>query len=512
MVSRILVLYISIILWEGAGTAAQPLKGEEANRWQAACSLAQQGRLDQALQGFKSVLEERNDLNLYHQAGALLVRQGGQVQATELYLWGRRGLKQPKAFADRLAEIYQAQQKYDRAVAELMNLLPTQFDLARLKLTEIGRNIGWVKTASLVEPNIKGSGDAGWLVLGGLYLSAKDDRRAWGAFSRMRDVGRLRKAVDQMLAAGIPVKKQIEVMEHYLARISGPDLGLLEKLGRLYMEARQFTKAQDIFTRMLTLNRPLATVLSARALLKQGDHSNALAVLDPMRRGRSWPDTLRWEADMLVAQARLISGDPAAAAGAYRSMAGDTKVSIEFRQRAAFKMAEAHLMSGQVDSALADYRRVLDLGLGGDLSNDAMLRVILISEHKADKIEGLKLFGRGLMEKAGARYDPAAGSFSLVAEKYPGTTLADQALLELALMRQEQGEIQGAAGIWQRLAESAWEPALSCRASYQQGMILRYELNREEEATEVWRQAIIKHPDFSWSDLMRQELAGYNNP
>ncbi len=503
-ISTAILCYLSIGVFT---VSAQPLRGNEAKRWQAAWSAAQQGRYQEALEGFKTALENNADQHLFVQAGSLLQRQGAVAQAEELYLWGRARLNQPRVFADRLAGIYQSRQKYDLAAAEWMRLLPSQAELVKARMLEIGQNIGLPKAAALAEANIKNAGDPGWLVVGSLHLAAKNDRQAWGSFRRIKDIGMQRRAVDQMLAAGLPGANLIPVLEEFLARREGRDQDLLAKLGWHYMEALQFQKALEVFSRMLPLDRPLATVLMARASLRQGDHARTIRLLDEKDKGKPWPDSLRWEACFLEAQARLMSGDAMAAAGIYRKTAADSTVGREIRQKAFYLLAELGLMSGEVDSALAGYRRAVQLGLEGELSNDAMLRMILISEHKADRMKALAVFGRGLGERARHDFAGAARSFSQAAEEHPGTTLADQSLLELAQMLQEEGAYRKAAEAWGRLAESASDQQVSCRASYQQGMVLKYHLNRAAEAADVWRKAVVKSPDFSWSDLMRQELA-----
>ncbi len=508
VVKKIVPLILSIACLVGTEIVGQPLKGEESRRWQSAWAAAQQGRHQEALDGFKAVLEKKADQNLFLQAGGLLARQGAVSQAEELYRWGRARLKQPHVFADRLAELYQSQLKYDQAVSEWMMLLPAQRDLVRAKLMEIGQTLGWPKTAALAEANVKGGGDAGWLVLGGLYLAARDDRQAWGAFSRIKDPGLLRQAVDQVLASGLPASRQIPVLEEYLAESGQKDQDLLARLGWHYMEARRFQKASEVFSKMFSINRPLAVVYMSRARLLQGKPAEALQILAQGGQGKVWPDSIKWEARFLEADAWFMAGKPALALAAMRAAAGDSSDGSALRQKAAFKLAEFYMMSGDIDSALASYRRAVSLGIGGEASNDAMLRILLISEHKADRMEWLELFGRGLGEKAGLDINRADRSLSQVAEKNPGTTLADQAMLELALMRQELGEHRQAADAWRRLAEIASDPQLACRAAYQQGIILRYQLAKPDEAAEVWRQAVVKHPDFSWSDLMRQELAG----
>jgi len=491
----------SFALW------SQPLKGEDARRWQAAWSACQQGRNREALEGFKAVLDGKKDQGLFLQAGALLARQGGQEQAEELYLWGRARLKQPKAFAERLAEIYQSRLKHDLAVREWMKLLPERYDLVRARLSEISQHIGPEKAAAMAEAEAKDAGDAGWLAAGGLYLAAKDDDRAWRAFSRMKDMGLLRKAVDQAAQAGVPVSRQAPMLEEYLDRSGWKEADLLARLGDYYMDLHQFNKASAVFWRMAPLDCPLAAVMAARAELRQGGHERALRLLGQGRPDADWPDSLRWEGRLLEAQARLMSGGMDEARRIYGRLAEDSAAGLRFRQKAEYLLAETYLMGGEADSALAGYRRAVQMGMGGEPSNDAMLRMILISEHKAGRMEGLSLFGRGLAGKAGNGFDEAARSFIKTAEKYPGTTLADQALLELALMREEQGEPSGAADAWRRLAETASDPSLSCRASYRWGMVLRYDLGKPAEAAGVWKQAIVKNPDFSWSDLMRQELS-----
>lgn len=212
------------------------------------------------------------------------------------------------------------------------------------------------------------------------------------------------------------------------------------------------------------------------------------------------------EAGFIKAEARLMLAEDDKAVGLWRALADDTTLSSSYRCRASYRLGEYFLGVGQVDSALAQYRRTTKLGLAGDLGNDALMRLLLISESRSATIEGLKLFGRGLAEKQRARHQDAASWFARVQKEYPGTVLSDQALLELALMYQEAGETEKAVEAWGRLALDAVDPMLSCRAAYQQGWLLKYRLSRPGRAAEVFRQAILKYPDYSWSDLMRREL------
>jgi len=503
------LLTLLVILILNCLSLAQSLRGEEAKRWQEALGLAQSGKADQALAAFKNILERRPEPGLFIQAGNFLIRQGEAARAEELFIWGRRKLKQPRAFADRLADIYQSQQKYDRAVAEWCRLLPEQSDLVESKLNEIAQYLGWSKAAALAESAMEPeAGDQGRSILVGLYLKAGDGQRAERIYTRIKDKKQLNRAGQRFLNAGVRPETQARVLEEYLSRTGYQEAEVMERLAAIYMGDKNYRKAAAVYDRLIMLSRPRALVLKARAELAQSRPQEAIEILAGLKEWKQGAgvDSLMVEARFITAEARFILGEDGAALALWRSMAYDSILGLNYQCRASYRLGEHFLGAGEVDSALAYYRRTAKLGLAGELGNDALMRLLLISESRSATIEGLKLFGRGLADKNRTKLTAAASWFAQVQREYPGTVLSDQAMLELSLMYQEAGEMERAVETWGRLASGAVDPLLACRAAYQQGWLLKHRLNRPEKAAEIFKQAILKYPDYSWSDLMRREL------
>ncbi len=430
MVKYIVYLIVNIALTGGA-MAAQPLRGEEARRWQQALLAAQQSRPQEALELFKTVLGDKKDPGLFQQAGAHLVRGGGQDQAEALYLWGRQVLKKPEAFADKLAEIYQSQARYDMAVAEWTRLLPQQVELVRARLLEIGLNAGFDKAVAWSQSRLRSAGDPGRSILVDLYLGSRNYRKAREIFFELRDVAYLRRGWERLSASGLPPAQRMEILEYYLARCGWSDVEAMVELGDYFAEERRWNKALEVFDRLSRQDRWRAALGRARLHLKQGDQEKALEQLE-LAAGWGGADTNRWTARLLQAQARIAAGQEDLAANSLRAMALDSTVKADYRQMASFARAELFLMQGALDSALAAYRGTIGLGYEGDVSNDALLRILLISEQRGDRIEDLKKYGQGLRLKARGDFRGALDIFSQIARSSPRTWLGDQSLLEAA--------------------------------------------------------------------------------
>jgi len=504
-----IVLLISSALLSGtARSYAQLAKRIDPRLWQEACSAAQQGKLDSALERFKTVLGKKPEVAAVMQAGALLSKQGGSRQAEEIYRWGRKKLGQPDAFADRLAELYQSQLKYQMAVEEWLKLLPKQPGLVRARLEEMGGQQGYGTVAGMAEAALKKNDDAGRLLVGSLYLKDRNHQRAWAAFGSARSVEALKAGLAQLLQSyGVPDQLLVAAIEEYRSRSGDRSPEMAVRLGDLHRRSRQFGRAAEAYRQLLPTDKPLATVLLGQTALERGDAAGLFQALGQAGTTSAWPDTLRAWALLLEARGRAMAGDLAAAQKTYSSIYSDSTISLPARQRALYERAEAELMDGQADLALADYRQVVRLGAGGEPSNDALLRIVLISEARAGTMNGLQLWARGLYARARLDRGQALAFFADAAKQCPGTSLADQSFLAMAEIQLEQGEPRQAIQSYQRLAEGTLDSTLACQALYREGMVVRDFMEKPTEAAEIWRQAIVKYPDYSWSDLMRQELA-----
>lgn len=490
---------IVIFLLVASYTHAQKL---DQKAWQEAAALTRQGQHSKALEKYKDALESVRDLSLFHQAASALQQSGAAGQPEQLYLWGRSHLKDKKAFARELAELYHAQLSYSKAIPQWALVLETQPDYARIRLMETAEVYGFLATAQALEKALQKKNDSARLVLGNLYRKAGDYNRALDSYNTLTAKDQWLQAVTALASGpGPDLDQQAEIITRILKQEPPDKIYWQRLLAANYQKQGASAQALKLYE---TLGDAEAVFHAARIYYeKMHLPRKALDRLGSAISG--WPDSLKTPGLFLKA-ACLVALDQADSANAVYARLSDSLNPPQLRQPACFHLGELELMRQDFERAMEWYRQAILPGPQDDAVNDALARLLLITGYKTDKINILTVWSRGLKFQRRFDFDQAAGCYQQVIAADSGGQLQAVSLQSLAQMAAGRGQFKEAGEYWQQLSESAPDSALAAETFYQRGLMLRDRLEDRKRAVQVWEQGVIAYPNTSWADLMREEL------
>jgi tetratricopeptide (TPR) repeat protein len=491
------------LLFTAVSSQAQKL---DQKLWQEAAALAKAGQHSTALEKYQTALKQAKDQNLFRQAAVLLQNSGAKDEHLKLYLWSRKTLKNKKAFARELAEIYSAQLSDPQALPEWTVTFETLPDIARLKIEEIAPVFGYLPTAKLLEDAGESKSDAWQALLAGLYLKGSDLKQAWDRCKRISDKNVSGTILRRLLSSpGLSSNLAIDIVTEYISQEPPDKIYWQHRLAGLLAEDGQIDKAEQVYRSM---NDGRAGLELSRLLLEQS-HKPGEALEIVKSKQRTWPDSLKTEGQFLKARCYIALDLPDSAKAIYSALSDSAKP-IKVRQPALFHSGEQSLMNGDFDSALAFYRQAAALGSDNDVVNDALSRLLLISDHKTDKINLLQEWAKGFKLQNQFKYPQAEISYKQVIQSDTIGQLADLSLYGLAGMSLSAGDHKKAAEYWGRLFSTSQDSSLAAEACYQRGLLLRDRLSDPKEALKCWEEGVIKYPATSWAELMREELGRGN--
>jgi tetratricopeptide (TPR) repeat protein len=487
--------------------AAQGQKPQRFDRsaWQRAGAYLVEGKQEAALEQFKLSLGEKPDPEMVRQAGRILQQAEAIAQAEDIYLWGRKALKEKDLFGYELGEIFQQQLKYREAVGEFARALKQQPGRVMGKFEEISLQAGYKAIAQLAENEVDAGTDEGRWLLGELFRKSGDYQKAWNYHKRIKDQQRLRMAVGQLAAQpDQDISTAISVISEYLEGDRADSVFWEMKLSGLYLAKGDHQKAEKILISLSDKKIPQAQLKLAGLWLKyNNDPRRALGLIAEKK--KIWPDSLKIEGEFTSCLCLMAMGDWERAGDKCTGMA-EGKYNPVIIQRAYYMLGEIKLAQNQIDEALTYYGQAARADQEGPYANDALARILLISQAKTDKISDVELLGRAMAFKYGGDQVRAGKTFAQLADSASGTMAGDLALTELAEMDIAQGHFNQAIDRLKRLAASTSDAIPAANAYYMMGRIYYHQIKKKSAALECWRAGIMKYPNTSWAEMMRQEL------
>lgn len=474
------------------------------SEWNKAAIQLREGRADQALEAFKRALGQKPDRNRLSQAGRMLSEAQGLSQAEDLYRWGRKALGQGDLFALELGAINQLQMRYPEAATEYFLALKSQPEMAIARFRGLALVVGSREVARLAEGRVKESGDQTRWLLAELWRQAGDVRRAWGHARKIRDRKLLTQSFSRLLEGlGQDRAAAIALTEDYLSTAPADSLALLISLSDMYLEGGQARKAEGVLARLAGRGHAEAQYrLAWLSLELQGRPDKAEEIVRD--RSSNWPPSLKAEGELLACRCQMAEGRWGEAARRC-SLLTESR-DPEMRQRAFFLWGESALAEGLFDQALIRYSQAAWALEDGGLTNDALARILLISQAKTDKIATLRLVSSAISCHYGVEREEALRAYGELADSAPGTLAGDLALEEMADLSLRLGRYRQAMGHLARLVETTGDSLTAARAFHQMGALSLNQGGDRKQAAAKWEQGILRYPNTSWAELMRQAL------
>jgi len=373
------------------------------------------------------------------------------------------------------------------------------------KFDELSLQAGDKAIALLTEKEVDKDTDDGKWLLGELFLKSGDRTRAWHYLRGIKDGKRLKIAVSQMTdKPDLNVSESIAIITEYLDK-ERPDRITWEiKLADLYLKDRDYKKAEKTLIALFDKKVPQAQLELARFRLQQAKSpAQAKELIENQK--KNWPDSLKIEGEFTVCQCLLVMGDWTQAVKKCTDLA-EGRYPSEIKQRALYNLGEIKLAENNVEEALKYYGKAARLNEEGTYANDALSRILLISQAKTDKMNTSEMLARALSCQLKGEAAKAEDEYMILADSARGTMAGDLALSELAEMQMARGSYKQVAILLSKLAESSSDSLTAAKAWYQMGRVHYNQLGQKKTGMECWRTGILKYPNTAWAEMMRQEM------
>lgn len=505
MKNKLFYLALLALLGFNLALAQKAIRPVDQEYWQKALALVQNGRLDEALENFKKALPQKPDPETIGQAARILKQSGGNDQTEAIYLWGREITDREDVFSLELAELYQVKLKYPEAVKELARMIKTQPATAQKKFDELGIQAGYPAIAQLAEKYLDMKDDESLWLMGELCRKSGDGRLAWKYFRNLKNEKRLGIALNQLINTPQMENRTARyVLEEYLQNQRPDRIRWELKLADIYFNAGNIKQAENILNDLSERKNPAAQLKLAELLLRKKQRPEESAMLIDAN-SPSWPDSLKRRGEFFMAECLMAMGKWAQAESLCEKLAEQNR-SLADKQQALYFGGEINLANNRIDEALKKYGQAAKIDQEGIYANDALSRILLISRAKTDKIDRLELLSRAMARKYLLDYGQAKSLFLVLSDSAFGTGLGDLAFKELSDLEAAFGRYKQAAEYLQNLAGTTGDSLTAAGAIYQTGLYYRYRLDDRKTAAEQWRQGILKYPNTSWAEMMRQEI------
>jgi predicted negative regulator of RcsB-dependent stress response len=207
---------------------------------------------------------------------------------------------------------------------------------------------------------------------------------------------------------------------------------------------------------------------------------------------------------IILADCLLAKKQPAAADSMYHSIEMK-RLPVNAQEELQFKKAELQFLLGDYTAAREGYSSLMNSFPKSIYVNDALRRIMLITEHEGMDQAMLSIFSEALLARRQFNPDSALQKLAELIEK--GTPiLADLAHLESGGLKQEQGDFDAALAEYDALVAADSVSFYAPIALELQGDIYSNQIKDCVRAKEVYEKVLLDHPNSLNADAVRRKL------
>ena len=515
-----------------------------------------QEKYDEALSLYRTALEQNpKNTDILKKLGELYAERGQQDLAAEQ--WAKIVQDDPdQAYRyQQLGSIYTSHQMYKKAVEAYetaLNLSPRNVQLYN-RLADVYKIQGQVDMAvntylralSVVDIGYNGR-DTLIQSMAEIYEGAQQKRLLEGVIDRLRVTLRTdsqNPSIVLSLAEAYFYRGNLDLALRNFRRLHqlyAADRGrILEKYAQI-LERNKNPKAADFYQAIAELfpNTHLAWTAQMKLVRfyeRWGRWNDALIVLTSMTRQSNQPS-----AQLLLGHVWLHGiRDPGAALQVYQALANqplstDQKIQIQlgiatcyilqgrsniaelalrpiadgnsnFKVEAQKLIGDAHLLRGEIESAVAAYKRVLDITMSNPLSNDSLDRIVLIQSNSDYSNEPLKRYLEAMQSDLSGSTQEALQLCQETMKEYPTALIVDDLWMLIGGIHERETRYTDAIMAYQQITVLEESP-IAAEATAKIADIYRWALNKPSKAQETYTTLIQDYPESVIVAYARQQL------
>jgi TolA-binding protein len=473
-------------------------------------AMAQPKSSDQIIQNLKAEIKfDSHTENSYRALAGALQGRWMYAEAMEVYLQGRRTLKDDFLFAQELAASYQQQMRFEEAVEEYYKYLvknPTNYDWVESSMVSILQNKDLQKY--VLEKGEKYHRDHSKNIgimhfLANLYLKEGRDELAIAYAEKIdRQDGTNRGAELERLAARFERGQKYEKAAEVYGRVTSAERRSRLKEAEMLILARQYKEAEQKLLKYIEEYGKDQNLYEAQRMLGQlyYKHLRDYAAAEHVLSAAAVP-ALKLEMGHLYFARR----DFAAAAGYYTEVV-QSQQSIDFKDKAIFALAESYYYEQDFESALENYQKLAQDFPKSHLINDAAGRQMLIQNGRDFDGIPLKLYASAEVLVLDSRYDEALKLFSGIISTYPKSQMVSYAQLKIAEIYAQKGEAGRAVIEYQNLSRLSPDSAFNPEAQMRIGEIYAETLSDRDKALKYYEQVLQKYASSPMVEEARRKI------
>ena len=515
-----------------------------------------QEKYDEALSLYRTALEQNpKNTDILKKLGELYAERGQQELAAEQ--WAKIVQDDPDQSYryQQLGSIYTSHQMYEKAVEAYetaLNLSPRNAQLYN-RLADVYKIQGQVDMAvntylralNVVEIGYSGR-DTLVQSMAEIYEGAQQERLLEGVIDRLQVMLRAKSQNPSLVLSlaeayfyrgdlDLALRTFEQLHQFYTA-----DRGhLLEKYAQI-LERNKNPKAADFYRTIAELfpNTHLAWAAQMKLVRfyeQWGRWDDALTVLTSMTRRNNQPS-----AQLLLGHVWLHGiRDPGAALQVYQALANqplstDEKIQIQlgiatcyilqgksniaeialrpiadgnsnFKAEAQKLIGDAHLLRGDIESAVAAYKRVLDIAMSNPLSNDSLDRIVLIQSNSDYSNAPLKRYLEAMQSDLSGNTEKALQLCQETMKEYPTALIVDDLWMLIGGIYEREARYTDAIAAYQKVSALEESP-IAAEATAKIADIYRWQLNELDKAQETYTTLIQDYPESVIVAYARQQL------
>lgn len=487
-------------------------------------ALYKSGQEEEAEEMWRGVIHQDPDNQATYSGVARQYLYNGVVdKAIATYLRGRERLGKSSLFAKDLARLYESQMEYGDAAREYLCLLeedPRQFSYVENMISRFKRTgEGDEEVTEVLENAVANNPNNSHIrkLLGGLYLRLAQPESAFGQYREVDVIegsrgGTLIDFADWSYREGFystALKAYEHISESYPESPIKPKA--LQGTGRALAKLGRFQEAILAYKSLVSQYPNSKEMESAlfeigRVQLQEGGEvDSALSTFRNLvlarKRGPHY-----FGAMFYIGECQLVKDDLNSALQEYETIQNEARQSPEIAEEASYKTAEIKFFRGDFDGALEEFENMTQSYPKGMFVNDALTLMVFIEENRLSGDDALKAFAHAALRERQNRSQEAIETYERIRTSYPHSFLADDALLKIGDIQNQEGNFETAIETFENLVAKYPSSDLCDEAQRRIGEIYEIGLQDVPKAIEAYEEILSKYPESLLYDSVRKRI------